>query len=317
MMISDKENSVQNRQSFPESTKFMTIKYFISVLFTVTACLSYGQSYEDLLQLPGSAIKTYYSAGSEQRAKEISERCSRTTSYVSKLVGFTPRVTLFVLDPEHWKKYTEFPVYGMPHCTDDQRLVVASQDNALWKSFIPPLGTLPPELSEKIRRAYTSGDNNLSMGAFFDLLALHELGHAFHIQGGLQMQRLWMQELFCNIMLHTYIAGNEPENVPALEVFPEMVVTAGTSAYQFTTLEDFEKRYDKMDPRNYGWYQCRLHVAGKHIYNAGGEETFVRLWNVLSKNKDKLDDTKLDSMLRQNVSKEVADVQAKWNHGGN
>jgi len=44
------------------------------------------------------------------------------------------------------------------------------------------------------------------------------------------MQRLWMQELFCNIMLHTYIAENEPQNLPALELFPEMVVSGGRMA---------------------------------------------------------------------------------------
>ena len=57
------------------------------------------------------------------------------------------------------------------------------------------------------------------------LLALHELGHAFHQQGGLKMHRNWMGELFCNILLHTYIAENEPEQLPALTVLPKTEVS--------------------------------------------------------------------------------------------
>jgi hypothetical protein len=227
-------------------------------------------------------------------------------------VGFTPKVSLFVLNPEHWKKYATFPVYGMPHYPDSTRLVIASEDNDFWKSFIPPLDQLPVGLAAKIKEAYTNSDGVLSMMAFFDLLALHELGHGFHEQAGLTMQRLWMQELFCNIMLHTYIAENEPANLPALEVFPEMVVATGTTGLEFTTLADFEKRYDNMDPRNYGWYQCRLHVAGKNIYNAGGQKAFVKLWKGLKENREKMTDEQFASFLSKKVDKEAAKVQTEW-----
>lgn len=271
-----------------------------------------GQSYPDLHELKGFSISAYYSPGNEERARVIVARCERTISYVHGLVGFTPRVSLFILNPAHWKKYATFPVYGMPHYPDHERLVIASEDNDFWKSFIPPLDQLPSDLATKIKQAYTISDGTLSMMGFFDLLALHELGHGFHEQGGLTMQRLWMQELFCNIMLHTYIAEKEPANLPALEVFPEMVVAAGTAGYEFTTLADFEIRYDNMNPKNYGWYQCRLHVAGKNIYHAGGKETLVKLWKGLKGRKEKMTDADLAEFLNEQVSKEVASVQTDW-----
>jgi len=271
-----------------------------------------GQSYTDLHELTGFSIKAYYSPGNEERAKVIVGRCEKTIKYINVLTGFTPKVSLFILNPEHWSKYATFPVYGMPHYPDTERLVIASQDNDFWKSFIPPIDQLPSDLATKIKQAYTTPDGTLSMMGFFDLLALHELGHGFHEQGGLTMQRLWMQELFCNIMLHTYIAENEPENLPALEVFPEMVVAAGTTGYAFTALADFEKTYDNMDPKNYGWYQCRLHVAAKNIYNAGGQKTFVKLWKALKENKEKMTDTQFAEFLKKKVAKEVAKVQTDW-----
>ena len=290
-----------------------TCKYIsIIVLSLLTFLDSKSQPYTDLNELTGFSIKAYYSPGNEERAKVIVGRCERTIEYVKGLVGFKPKVSLFILNPEHWKKYATFPVYGMPHYPDSERLIIASEDNDFWKSFIPPLDQLPNDLANQIRKAYTTSDGTLSMMAFFDLLALHELGHGFHEQGGLTMQRLWMQELFCNIMLHTYIAEKEPANLPALEVFPEMVVAGGATGYEFTTLADFEKRYDNMDPKNYGWYQCRLHVAGKNIYNAGGQKTFIKLWKGLKENKEKMTDEQFASFLDKNVSREVAKVQTDW-----
>jgi len=292
----------------------MKTRKYLSILIICLLVLpdAKSQPYPNLQELTGFSIKAYYSPGNEERAKIIVARCEKTIDYVKSLVGFTPKVSVFILNPEHWKKYASFPVYGMPHYPDNERLFIASEDNAFWKSFIPPPDQLPAGMAARVKAAYKSTDGTLSMMAFFDLLALHELGHAFHEQGGLTMQRLWMQELFCNIMLHTYIAEKEPGNLPALETFPEMVVAGGTTGYEFTTLSGFEKIYDKMDPKNYGWYQCRLHVAGKNIYNAGGATTFIKLWKGLQEHKEKMTDEQFASFLNKNVGREVGKVQTDW-----
>lgn len=103
------------------------------------------------------------------------------------------------------------------------------------------------------------------------------------------MQRKWMQELFVNIILHTYVAEKEPQLLPALETFPNMVVGAGTAEYKFTSLADFERLYESMGmgAKNYGWYQSKLHVAAKNIYNAGGPRVMKKLWVALKKHQEK------------------------------
>lgn len=153
------------------------------------------------------------------------------------------------------------------------------------------------------------------MMPFFDLLALHELGHPYHEQGGLKMQRKWMQELFVNLMLHTYVAEKEPQLLPALETFPNMVVSAGTAEYKFTSLADFERLYEGlgMGPKNYGWYQSKLHVAAKNIYNAGGAKVMKKLWASLKKHPENMSDDAFVKMLKKEVHFSVADVYLKWN----
>lgn len=300
-------------KKFKRRSKF-TFWIYISLFFTTSTV--FAQSFENLNTLEGNKTKTYYSNGSKEQAETMSKRCYNVISFYKSLVNFEPDITLLVLSPEDWSKYTKFPVYGMPHYNDAKTLIVASEDNDFWKSFIPPLDQLPKELAQQISSTYSDKDNSLSMRGFFDLLAIHELGHAFHEQGGLTMQRKWMRELFANILLHTYIAENEPELLPALTVFPKMVVSStNKNELKFTTLNELETNYELIGqkyPNNYGWYQCRWHKAAGNIYDTGGTKAFKKLWQVLQKQKESLDDKAFAKLLSKKVHQSVADVQLKW-----
>jgi hypothetical protein len=205
----------------------------------------------------------------------------------------------------------------MPHYDDAQTLIVASDDNDFWKSFIPSLDQLQSELAQQISDTYNDKNNSLTMRAFFDLLVIHELGHAFHIQGGLTMQRQWMGELFSNILLHTYIAEKEPKLLPALTVFPKMVVfSINKEELKYTTLNELETNYDLIGqqyPKNYGWYQCRWQMAAATIYEAGGIKAIQSLWQTLKTQKEPLDDTTFAKLLSEKAHQSIADVQLKWN----
>jgi len=129
------------------------------------------------------------------------------------------------------------------------------------------------------------------------------------------MHRYWMGELFVNIMLHTYIAEKRTELLPALETFPQMVVGGSTADYQFTSLEDFEKLYTTMGmgPKNYGWYQSKLHSAAKDIYNAAGRKVMSDLWKALKKHQEEMPDAEFANMLQSEVHPSVANVYLNWN----
>lgn len=83
---------------------------------------------------------------------------------------------------------------------------VSTEDNDFWRSFLPLVNALPPSIASDVAKAYGKTDGTYSMMPFFDLLALHEMGHSYTAQAGLKMHRNWMGELFVNIMLHTYVA---------------------------------------------------------------------------------------------------------------
>lgn len=292
------------------TTKILYISIFLT-MYNATA-----QSFKNLNQLEGYITKTYYSEGSKEQAKAMATRCDSVMLFYKSIINFQPNVTLLVLSPNDWSSYTNFPVYGMPHYNDAQTLIVASDDNDFWKSFIPPLDQLPAGLAQQISNTYSDKNNQLSMRGFFDLLAIHELGHAYHNQGGLTMQRRWMGELFANIFLHTYIAEREPQQLPALTLFPKMVVTATNKAdLKYTTLPELEANYELIGqqyPQNYGWYQCRWHMAAGTIYDEGGTTAIKNLWKELQIQKEPLSDSVFAELLATKVDQSVADVPLKW-----
>lgn len=276
-----------------------------------------AQSYEGLNKLKGNKTETYFSPGATAKAERMAIQLDRVMLFYKQHLDFAPSVTLLVLSPNDWSKYTKFPFYGMPHYTSNKTLVVASEDNEYWKSMHPPLDKIPKEYAEMFTQTYTNQKGELSMEPFFDLLAIHELGHAYHIQGGLVMQRRWMGELFCNVLLHTYIAEMEPELLKALTIFPEMVVaTTDKSSLKYTTLEDLETHYNEIGPKhpqNYGWYQCRWHIAAGKIYDGSKMEGIKNLWSVLKGQKEILNDGAFAELLSVKIHNSVADVPLKWN----
>lgn len=270
-----------------------------------------------LEELKGYSQTYYFSPGQKERAESIASFMEKATIFFQKEVKFTPKAILYILAPQHWKEFAAPPlreVYGFPHNLSTH-LVVASEDNDLWRSFLPPVDQLPTDLAAKVKKAYGQADGSYSMMPFFDLLALHELGHSYAGQAKLKMHRKWMNELFVNIMLHTYVAEKQPELLMALETFPSMVVGAGTAEFQYTSLEDFEDLYETMGmgPKNYGWYQCKLHSVAKDIYNAGGKNVLKKLWNALKKHQEEMSDEQFIAMLKKEVHVSVADVYLKWN----
>lgn len=273
-----------------------------------------AQSYEKLHHVPGHKVDVYFSDGAEAKAKRMTAQIDQVFAFYQQQVNVQPTVTILVLSPGDWNTYTKHSVYGMPHYATDKILVVASEDNPFWQSFIPPTDALPKDLAKSVSQAY-SKNGKLSMEPFFDLLAIHELGHAFHIQDSLVMQRRWLGELFVNIFLHTYIAEKEPELLPALTVFPRMVVaTTDRSRLKYKTLEELHNNYNEITqkfPQNYGWYECRWHMAAANIYDAGKTEAFRKLWLALKEQRTVLDDKSLISLL-QKAHPAIADVPLKW-----
>ena len=277
----------------------------------------FGQSFEGLQKLDSFNTQTYYSKGYEVKAVRMAKQLDRVMQFYQKELQFTPTVSLLILSPEDWSKHTKFPFYGMPHYTNQKTLIVASEDNPFWKNSIPNISKLSKKEADLFTQTYTNQHDSISLESFFDLLAIHEIGHAYQSQGQLSFQRKWMGELFANMLLHTYIAEIEPDLLPALTLFPKtFIASTNKASLTYTSLNDLETYYNelgKLYPQNYAWYQSKWHVAAGEIYDSSKMIAIKNWFTEMKSLKEVLDDTTLANFLNNKIHQSVGNVMLHWN----
>jgi hypothetical protein len=251
---------------------------------------------EGLTEVQDAPIPTWASAGLSERAGPIAARSARALAFLGELLGVVPDVQLLVLTEGDWAGRSGHPVYGMPNSLRDT-LVVAGEANQFWLAFVD---MLDPEPQLELRAAYRGADDEIDLAPFFDLLAVHELAHTFEVAGGVRFPRLWLREFFCNVCLHAYVAAAEPEAMAALTAFPRLVAQVPGDRLSYRTIADFERIYDDMPGPNYGWFQCRLHVAAGRLVESAGPQSVRKLFDAY-----RVDDAELSALLGTRVHPEL------------
>lgn len=275
-----------------------------------------NNNYSQIVEFNEYSFPVYVSKGSEMRAHQLARRCQQAYRFFADMLEFQPTLRLLILAPEHWEYYTGSPMFGIPQTIDKQTVAVAGQNAELWKMIVPPLDLLPPSQAQALQSAYGQAGGSVDVAGFMDLLAVHEVGHVFIDQKTGQFDfhipRRWLIELFCNLGLHAFVATHDQDQILKLEVYPQVIVNIGNNHLNHRTLDDFEQLYAGMEPPNFAWYQCKLHVAAKKVYDAAGSEAICRLFKAIVESKAGLSDEQLAKHLRADVHPEVADVLVLW-----
>jgi hypothetical protein len=249
------------------------------------------------------------------RVAELGARTGAAWRYLSELLGFSPHATLLVLSEADWAELSPIPVYGMPNA-DEDKLYVAASANDFWRGFGQLAAQYSPDHMPAIRAAYGAAGGEPQLGRFFDLLAVHELVHMF-FTGPVRTPRWWVEELACNLLLHCYVVAREPDGLPALTALPAAIASIQPQDDWRRSLADFDEYYaDELDPVNYGWYQCRFHVAAAALYEAGGAAVARNLWAALGQvtaagRITSLDDADVIALL-DTASPAFGDVARNW-----
>lgn len=286
--------------------------------FLILSKIGFCQTYDSLRKMDGVKQNVYFSENTEERSSHILKNVAKAESYFQKEFNVKPNYTLLVLSPSDWKKYAHpNAIYGLPHYLPDGRLVVAAENNDFWKRNTPPINLLPKELAQRMKDTYTDKNGEINLMNAFDLLAVHELGHAFQKAAGMMLhQRSWLNELFCNVLLHTYLAEKNPNELKYITVFTQVASQSfPRERLKYSTLEDFETYYNeiaKNSPDNYGWYQCRFHVVAGEIYDGGGVNAMKKMWDTLLAQKEKLNDEALMNLLK-NTHPALEVAITNWN----
>ncbi len=245
-----------------------------------------------LARLDGYPFEVRHSNRALARAKASADLASGAYDYFRRLFsGVEPDIALIVADEVDWESRQP---YGLPFFNDDDGqirpgiLVMPAGSGDFWVAIGEDLREASPRGFKRLLAAYPAGTGGLDLQPFFDLITLHELGHAFEVLGDLRLPTFWLGEIFANLALHAFVATKRPESLPTLEVLSTVGVrsrrlAARMRAEGYSTLEDLETHYtggeNSMDPLNYIWYQYRWQRLAACMFEADGEDGLVRFWD--------------------------------------
>lgn len=218
-----------------------------------------------LAQLDGYPFEVRHSQGSLVRATAAADIAADAYVYFSRLFGASgPDIALIVADEPDWPG-KNCP-YGLPFFNDDAGeirpgvVVMPAGGGDFWIELAQELRDTSPRGYAKLLATYPDGAGGLDLQPFFDLVTIHELGHAFETLGDLRLPTFWLSEIFVNLALHAFVATRLPASLPTLEVLPTVgarsrKLAARMRADGYSTLEELEAHYtggdDPMSPLNY------------------------------------------------------------------
>lgn len=245
-----------------------------------------------LVHLAGHRFDVRYSAGALDRARAVAAVAEDAYGSLDRLLaGVTPDIALLVVGEADWESRQP---YGLPFFTDgdgDLRpalVVMPAGSGDFWVSIAEDLREASPTGFARLAATYPDGSGGVDLQPFFDLVTIHELGHAFEVLGDVRLPTFWLSEIFANLALHAFVATRRPELLDTLEVLSIVGSTSRRLAARwraegYTTLEDLEAHYtggdQPMSALNYVWYQCRWQRLAARVFAADGEMALVRLWN--------------------------------------
>jgi hypothetical protein len=246
----------------------------------------------ELSQLSGYPFEVRYSDGSLVRARAAADIAANAYVYFSRLfAAVEPDIAVIVVDEPDWPGSGP---YGLPFFRDDAGeirpgiLVMPAGGGDFWNEIGQDLADASPGGYAKLLATYADGTGGLDLQPFFDLVTIHELGHAFEVLGDLRLPTFWLSEIFVNLAMHAFVTTQLPASLPTLEVLPTVgagsrKLAARMRAEGYSTLEELQAHYtggdDSMNPLNYVWYQYRwLRLVAK-MFEVDGEDGLVRFWD--------------------------------------
>jgi hypothetical protein len=240
-----------------------------------------------LARLDGYPFDARYSHGAHAQAVRLADLTRDAYEYFAAVFpDVRPQLIATYLKPADWKRNYGVPSYYPP----DKRLRVATEDNPMWQSLGRIVHVASPFAAyPQLRKTYTDEHGNLQVRRFFDLFAVHELAHAFELQSAAVLPTLWLKELFANLALCTFVATQRPSELANLTTFPGALTKVGAlnlliRMRGYTSLDDFDRHSPAgnarapMSNENAVWYQMRLLLLARDLFERDGPRALERLW---------------------------------------
>jgi hypothetical protein len=278
------------------------VMIFLTLLFI--SQFGVTQNPNDLeFRIMGS-VDLYFSPGHEAEALFIAQLTHDANIYLQTLFGpQEDQIQVYALSRTDWDIFTDPRIiYGLHH-VNRRRMMAPSDPSAI-----------PPPLTQLMEMLITGFGYELARSTLHGM-NIHELGHVWFSTGNRFRQRLWLEEVFCNLTQVTYFSEKKMEYMEPLLALGLANLNVNSEELRITSLDLFETdgfSIARTAPLNYGWYQARFLEMARNLYDSGGPEVLKNLWEFLGKYQTRLSDEELVQKLGEEVHPYFADMIRNW-----
>jgi hypothetical protein len=208
------------------------------------------------LQRLSSPVTVHYSRNAKARAKLAAKLIGEGARFHSRRSGLTTKFTIAVLDQSDWNKINgERPPYGAFFTSAKPHVIFlpATDESDTARSW---LQALPSDQRELLGEKETV------------FIGVHELGHTLIEESRINVGNKWFVEFLATYYAYSFLKEKHPKDAAAWLAGAN--AQARGYAPQHTSLEDFERLYNRVGPKNYGWYQSKFLLLADAVYKEKG-----------------------------------------------
>jgi hypothetical protein len=188
-------------------------------------------------------VETYYTKGSESKAEYLQMLLEDAVLFYENKLKDTFDLKLLVLDRKAWKYFTGAPYPLCEYRRNPHRIIMP--DVNIYRIKLQSGRTL----------------FNRSNVYFWDLIAVHELGHYISVKSNARCHPLWLSEFFSDYIQVGYMA----ERIPEFRFPRWWFCLWKVLPFKYKTIEDL--RFDKyINPANYSFYQAKFFELASLIF---------------------------------------------------
>lgn len=239
--------------------------------------------YAALQRLDRFTLPIFTSVEIADKAMGMATRFVHAHAFLSDQFAIGPDVGLVILSPADWPRYAHaaFPQYGLTHYDHGRQMVITGISVGDFRQpALAAIQRLAPAHLPALSQVYGQPAGGIDLTSHVDLYVVHDLGHACHLHRDYWFPRRWLMEYFADLCTYTYIATHEPEQLPALQTFPQAMQAIPTAHWSLRTLQDFDAYYGKaeMSVENYLWFHGHLFAVAQQEYQRAGLQALQQLW---------------------------------------
>lgn len=224
-----------------------------------------------MLELAGAPVPVRVSEGFQTQASQIAAMVVRARDWATSVLGMAPTFAIDVAAPDDWAEVAPPALaYGLPHTNDEgDRLVVGAEPAGFFGATVRDY--LPHTDAPTRRQLQQAYGHDLDLGPFVDAIIVHELGHLYHQQVPFEFPRLWLMELFANLVMVGYLHDCEADMLPGVQAYAHAAVQAAPALYPRRSLDTMAAPPD-VSPETYVWYQMVLIAGACQLWRQAGPD---------------------------------------------